>query len=67
MQIQNRHCQDGSIDKCEFMDSQRAISCVDAGTQLPACQIGISNFIQTDLPTSIEYLFSIHDNDTEVI
>ena len=43
MQIQKRSCEDGTIDKCEFMDSQRAISCADAGSALPACQIGISN------------------------
>jgi len=39
MQIQKRSCEDGTIDKCEFMDSQRAISCADAGSALPACQI----------------------------
>ena len=62
MQIQKRSCEDGTIDKCEFMDSQRAISCADAGSALPACQIGILNLFSN----SIEHYFAIHNNNTDV-
>ena len=38
IQLQTRHCDDGTKDKCTDEEKQRTISCEDAGTALPDCR-----------------------------
>ena len=37
VQVQTRHCTDGTVEKCTDREKQRIITCDDAGTALPYC------------------------------
>merc|ERR1719510_875335 len=38
-QAQTRTCTDGTIDLCTAVDTTQTISCSEAGTALPACEV----------------------------